>query len=178
MLSAFWFGSAFHWLLLLLILMPENVVTFVGEDRKGTFLGLLAGIGAVMALVLPPLRIWRTSCAAAARSWWWANGSTSVTSSSNATTATRSCGPTLCSTLATASSTARSGAPDMEPERSITSTTSMGARSAGVASGAWMSIMTWMTSSTCSARPSPLSTRSTRKTYSGLLARNHSFTAD
>ncbi|GGR82481.1 MFS transporter [Deinococcus sedimenti] len=55
MLSAFWFGSAFHWLLLLLILMPENVVTFVGEDRKGTFLGLLAGIGAVMALVLPPL---------------------------------------------------------------------------------------------------------------------------
>ncbi|WP_189067399.1 MFS transporter [Deinococcus radiotolerans] len=54
-LSAFWFGSAFHWLLLLLILMPENVVTFVGEDRKGTFLGLLAGIGAVMALVLPPL---------------------------------------------------------------------------------------------------------------------------
>ncbi|MBZ9749322.1 MFS transporter [Deinococcus sp. HMF7620] len=54
-LSAFWFGTAFHWLLLLLILMPANVVTFVGDERKGTYLGLLAGIGAIMALVLPPL---------------------------------------------------------------------------------------------------------------------------
>ncbi|UBV43875.1 MFS transporter [Deinococcus taeanensis] len=54
-LSAFWFGSAFHWLVLLLILMPQNVVTFVGTTHKGTFLGLLTGIGAVLALVLPPL---------------------------------------------------------------------------------------------------------------------------
>lgn len=54
-LSAFWFGTAFHWLMLLLILMPANVVHFVGEDKKGTFLGLLGGIGAVIALVLPPL---------------------------------------------------------------------------------------------------------------------------
>ena len=28
-LSAFWFGTAFHWLLLLLILMPADVVRFV-----------------------------------------------------------------------------------------------------------------------------------------------------
>lgn len=39
MLSAFWFGSAFHWLLLLTILMPTNVVSFVGEAQKGTYLG-------------------------------------------------------------------------------------------------------------------------------------------
>lgn len=53
-LSAFWFGTAFHWLMLLLILMPANVEHFVGGDRKGTFLGLLGGIGAIIALVLPP----------------------------------------------------------------------------------------------------------------------------
>ncbi|MFC5847692.1 MFS transporter [Deinococcus petrolearius] len=55
LLSAFWFGSAFHWLVLLLILMPANVVTFVGEAQKGTYLGALAALGAVIALILPPL---------------------------------------------------------------------------------------------------------------------------
>ncbi|GGL83621.1 MFS transporter [Deinococcus aerolatus] len=55
MLSAFWFGTAFHWLVLLLILMPANVEMFVGEARKGTYLGALVAIGAVMALILPPL---------------------------------------------------------------------------------------------------------------------------
>ncbi|XLE17801.1 MFS transporter [Deinococcus radiomollis] len=54
-LSSFWAGSAFHWLLLLLILMPADVVRFVGEKQKGTYLGLLVGIGAVLALVMPPL---------------------------------------------------------------------------------------------------------------------------
>lgn len=54
-LSSFWFGSSFHWLLLLLILMPADVVRFVGEERKGTYLGLLVGIGAIIALVMPPI---------------------------------------------------------------------------------------------------------------------------
>lgn len=54
-LSAFWFGTAFHWLLLLLILLPHDVVRFVGEGQKGTYLGVLTAVGAVMALVLPPL---------------------------------------------------------------------------------------------------------------------------
>ena len=54
-LSSFWFGSAFHWLLLLLILMPADVLRFVGEGQKGTYLGLVVGIGALIALVLPPL---------------------------------------------------------------------------------------------------------------------------
>ncbi len=54
-LSAFWFGTAFHWLVLLLILMPANVVHFVGDAHKGTYLGLLTGIGAIIALTLPPL---------------------------------------------------------------------------------------------------------------------------
>ena len=54
-LSAFWFGTAFHWLILLLILMPANVAMFVGEASKGTYLGTLLAIGAVMALILPPI---------------------------------------------------------------------------------------------------------------------------
>jgi MFS family permease len=54
-LSSFWGGSAFHWLLLLLILMPADVVRFVGESQKGTYLGLLVGIGAILALIMPPL---------------------------------------------------------------------------------------------------------------------------
>ena len=32
-LSAFWFGTAFHWLVLLLIVMPKDVVKFVGEGQ-------------------------------------------------------------------------------------------------------------------------------------------------
>ncbi|MFC4452924.1 MFS transporter [Deinococcus sonorensis] len=54
-LSSFWFGSAFHWLLLLLILMPADIERLVGSAHKGTYLGLLSGLGAVVALVLPPL---------------------------------------------------------------------------------------------------------------------------
>lgn len=43
------------WLLLLMVLMPSDVLHFVGEAQKGRYLGLLGGIGAVMALALPPL---------------------------------------------------------------------------------------------------------------------------
>ncbi len=43
------------WLLLLLILMPAEVVHFVGDADKGKYLGLLGGIGAIVALVLPPI---------------------------------------------------------------------------------------------------------------------------
>ena len=54
-LSSFWGGSAFHWLLLLIILMPADVVRFVGEKQKGTYLGLILGVGAILALIMPPL---------------------------------------------------------------------------------------------------------------------------
>ncbi|MFB9081674.1 MFS transporter [Deinococcus wulumuqiensis] len=54
-LSAFWFGTAFLWLMLLTIYMPAHVVGFMGEGNKGTYLGLLNAIGAAIALVVPPL---------------------------------------------------------------------------------------------------------------------------
>lgn len=54
-LSAFWFGSAFHWLMLLLVLVPANVVQFMGTEHKGTYVGILTVLGAIMALVIPPL---------------------------------------------------------------------------------------------------------------------------
>lgn len=55
MLSAFWFGTAFLWLMLLTIYMPAHVVGFMGAAHKGTYLGLLGAIGAAIALVVPPL---------------------------------------------------------------------------------------------------------------------------
>jgi len=54
-LSAYWFGSSFQWLLLLLILMPADVVRFVGQESKGTYLGLLGTLGAIIALTIPPV---------------------------------------------------------------------------------------------------------------------------
>ncbi|MBB6100048.1 MFS family permease [Deinobacterium chartae] len=55
LLSLFWFGSAFHWFILLPILIPADVVRFVGEASKGTYLGLMLGVSAVIPLVLPPI---------------------------------------------------------------------------------------------------------------------------
>lgn len=53
-LSAYWFGFSFHWFLLLPLLMPADVERFVGEANKGAYLGWLAGVMAIIPLVLPP----------------------------------------------------------------------------------------------------------------------------
>ena len=53
-LSSYWFGFAFHWFVLLPILMPADVVRLVGEANKGAYLGWLQGVAAVVPLVLPP----------------------------------------------------------------------------------------------------------------------------
>lgn len=55
LLSAFWFGTAFLWLLLLTIFMPAHVQSFVGNEHKEPFLGMLVAIGSVMALIIPPV---------------------------------------------------------------------------------------------------------------------------
>ncbi len=53
-LSAYWFGFSFHWFLLLPILMPADVQRLVGDENKGFALGMLAGVLAIIPLVLPP----------------------------------------------------------------------------------------------------------------------------
>jgi MFS family permease len=53
-LSAYWFGFSFHWFFLLPILMPADVERFVGAAQKGTYLGWLAALSAIIPLVLPP----------------------------------------------------------------------------------------------------------------------------
>lgn len=54
LLSAFWFGTAFLWLLLLTNFMPAHVQIFVGDTQKELYLGILVAIGSIMALVIPP----------------------------------------------------------------------------------------------------------------------------
>lgn len=57
--SAYWFGFSFHWFLLLPLLMPADVLRFVGQEQQGTYLGWLAGTLALIPLVLPPfLGMW------------------------------------------------------------------------------------------------------------------------
>ncbi|MCL4454347.1 MAG: MFS transporter [Deinococcus sp.] len=54
-LSSYWFASSFKWFLVLLVLLPARVSQLVPETEKAGKLGLLFGIGAVMALLGPPL---------------------------------------------------------------------------------------------------------------------------
>ena len=53
-LSAYWFGYSFHWFFLLPLLMPADVTRLVGEAQKGAYLGWLAGLSALIPLLLPP----------------------------------------------------------------------------------------------------------------------------
>ncbi len=53
-LSSYWFGFSFHWFFLLPILMPADVQRLVGAAQKGAYLGWMAGLAAIIPLVLPP----------------------------------------------------------------------------------------------------------------------------
>ncbi|ADV66927.1 MFS transporter [Deinococcus maricopensis] len=54
-LSGFWFGTSFHWLLLFAVLIPADMLRFVGEADKGKSQGLLIALGAAIAMLLPPI---------------------------------------------------------------------------------------------------------------------------
>ncbi|AEB11050.1 MFS transporter [Marinithermus hydrothermalis] len=54
-LSAYWFATSFKWFLVLLALLPARVAAVVPEGEKNAKLGLLLAVGAVMALVGPPV---------------------------------------------------------------------------------------------------------------------------
>ena len=51
-ISAFWFGSNFHWGAILLILLPGDMKVLAGE-HKAQMLGLVTGFGAIPALIVP-----------------------------------------------------------------------------------------------------------------------------
>src|SRR5579864_2090159 len=54
-LGLFWFAMSFHWGALLTVVIPAEVLRFVPEAQKGTYLGLLFASGAVMAMVISPI---------------------------------------------------------------------------------------------------------------------------
>jgi len=54
-LSVYWFATAFKWTLVLFVLLPARVAELVPAAEKASRLGLLFGVGAVMATVGPPL---------------------------------------------------------------------------------------------------------------------------
>nr|WP_038055049.1 MFS transporter [Thermus amyloliquefaciens] len=54
-LSAYWFATSFKWFLVLLVILPAKVAELSPPEEKATRLGLLFGLGAVMAILGPPL---------------------------------------------------------------------------------------------------------------------------
>lgn len=53
-LSAYWFATSFKWFLVLLVLLPAKVAE-VSPGGEGPRLGFLFGLGAVMAILGPPV---------------------------------------------------------------------------------------------------------------------------
>ncbi len=54
-LGLFWFAMSFHWGALLTVVIPAEVLRFVPEAQKGSYLGLLFAAGALMAMVISPI---------------------------------------------------------------------------------------------------------------------------
>jgi MFS family permease len=51
-IAAYWFATNFHWGALLLILLPSDI-RILAPDNKATVLGLVTGLGAIPALIVP-----------------------------------------------------------------------------------------------------------------------------
>ena len=54
-LSAYWFATSFKWFLVLLVLLPAKVAEVSPPEEKASRLGFLFGLGAVMAILGPPV---------------------------------------------------------------------------------------------------------------------------
>ena len=53
-LNVFWFAFSVLWGSLLVVTIPSQVLSMVGDARKGTGMAWIIGLGAFIALVLPP----------------------------------------------------------------------------------------------------------------------------
>ncbi|MDM7323985.1 MAG: MFS transporter [Thermus sp.] len=54
-LSAYWFATSLKWFLVLLVILPAKVAELSPPEEKATRLGFLFGLGAVMAILGPPI---------------------------------------------------------------------------------------------------------------------------
>jgi MFS family permease len=54
LLSFFWLATNVHWSAILIVLMPSQIKAAVGNDSKGTALGIALGIGALLSMVAAP----------------------------------------------------------------------------------------------------------------------------
>lgn len=54
-ISFFWFATNAHWTAILLVTMPSQIKSAVGNDVKGSALGLALGIGALISMVAAPV---------------------------------------------------------------------------------------------------------------------------
>ncbi|WP_243028087.1 MFS transporter [Thermus albus] len=54
-LSAYWFATSFKWFLVLLVILPAKVAELSPPEEKASRLGFLFALGAVMAILGPPV---------------------------------------------------------------------------------------------------------------------------
>jgi MFS family permease len=55
LLSFYWFATNVHWTAILLVTMPSQIKSVVGNDVKGSMLGLALGAGAFISMVAAPI---------------------------------------------------------------------------------------------------------------------------
>ena len=54
-MSFFWFATNAHWTAILLVTLPSQIKSAVGNDTKGSALGLALGIGALISMLASPV---------------------------------------------------------------------------------------------------------------------------
>ena len=54
LLSFFWFAINVHWTAILMVTMPSQIKSAVGNDTKGSILGLALAVGAIISMVAAP----------------------------------------------------------------------------------------------------------------------------
>ncbi len=55
MLSLYWFATSAHWAAILSILLPRQALAIGGDEFKGSTLGVILALGAIVSMVVAPL---------------------------------------------------------------------------------------------------------------------------